>query len=279
MNWIRENKFIAGFLGFVIVAALGLGFLLWQAMGNFSDVDAAYKDQVDKLTALQSQVPFPNQQNLKTYKEQDEELNTANTALMADLATHEFPLEPMTPEQFQDKLRTAVNEVAEKAKDNKITIPDKFAMGFDRYLTETPNKDAAAPLGRQLTAIEFIINELLDSRIDSITKPIDRPPLPEESGQKPSKNSVVKHPFEITFISEQGRFRKVLNDTVSNSKQLYVVRLIQIKNQVPTSPLKVAQGAAAGGATDNHLKYIFGAEKLEVVMKLEVIDFISPPAK
>ena len=243
MNWIRENKFIAVFLGFVIVAALGLGFLLWQAMGNFSDVDEAYKDQVDKLNALQSQVPFPNQQNLKKYKEQDEALSVANTALQTDLATHEFPLEPLTPEQFQDKLRTAVNEVAEKAKDNKITIPERFAMGFDRYLTETPNRDAAAPLGRQLTAMEFIITELLDSRIDSITKPINRTPLPEESGQKPSKNSVVKHPFEITLISEQGRFRKVFNDILSNSKQLYVVRLIQIKNQVDKSPAKVAQAA------------------------------------
>jgi hypothetical protein len=274
MNWIRENKFIAGFLGFVIVAALGLGFLIWQAVGNFGAVDGTYRDQLDQLNALQSQVPFPNQQNLKKYKEQDEDLNTANTALQADLATHEFPLEPMTPEQFQDKLRTAVDEVAEKAKDNKITVPDKFAMGFDRYLTETPNRDAAAPLGRQLTAIEFIINELLDSRIDSISI-ISRTPLPEESGQKPSKNSVVKHPFEITFVSEQGRFRKVLNDIVSNSKQLYVVRLLQIKNQVDKSPPKVAQNAA--GSDDKHLKYIFGAEKLELVMKLEVIDFASPP--
>ena len=276
MNWIRENKFIAAFLGFVIVAALGLGFLLWQAMGNFSTVDEAYKDQLDKLTALQSQAPFPNQQNLKTYKQQDEDLSAANTALMADLATHEFPLEPMTPEQFQDKLRTAVNEVAEKAKDNKITIPDKFALGFDRYLTETPNRDAAAPLGRQLTALEFIINELLDSRIDSITL-INRTPLPEESGQKPSKNSVIKHPFEITFVSEQGRFRKLLNDIVSNTKQLYVVRLIQIKNLVDKSPPKVALNAPA--PTDTHLKYIFGAEKLEILMKLEVVDFASQPAK
>jgi len=245
-------------------------------MGNFSAVDEAYNNQLDQLHGLQSQAPFPNQQNLKKYKEQDEELNAANTALQADLATHEFPLEPMTPEQFQDKLRTAVDEVAEKAKDNKITVPDRFAMGFDRYLTETPNRDAAAPLGRQLTAIEFIINELLDSRIDSISL-ISRTPLPEESGQKASKSSVVKHPFEITFISEQGRFRKVLNDVVSNSKQLYVVRLLQLKNQVDKSPPKVVANAAA--PTDNHLKYIFGAEKLEVEMKLEVIDFVSPPAK
>jgi len=276
MNWIRENKILAVFLGFVAVGALGLGFLLYQAMSTFSDVDAAYKEQLDKLTALQSQSPFPNAQNLKTYQEQSTALTAAITALQGDLSTHELPIVPLTPEQFQDKLRTSVNAAADKAKENKITGLDKFAFGFDRYLTETPSKDAAAPLGRQLEAIEFVVNELLDSHVESIGA-ITRPPLPEEAGQKPSTASVVKHPFQISFVSEQGRFRKILNDIVGNSKQLYVVRLLQINNQKPTSPSKAT--AAATPAADNHLQYLFGAEKLNVDMKLEIIDFAGPPAK
>jgi len=281
MNWIRENKFLSVFLGFVIAGAGALGFLLFQAMGNYAEVNDAYANQLAQLNTLQALAPYPNKENLDKYKEQKASLNAEITKLKDNLAKYEFPLEPATPEQFQDQLRTAVNSVTEKAKQmGPNVLPKTFALGFERYLTETPTKDAAAPLSRELKSIEFIVNELLDSKVDSFTHDVNRAPLPEETGQKPPPKALLfKHPFEITFVSEQGRFRKMLNDIVSSTKQFFIVRLIQVKNQVDKSPAKISAAPVATSGTSTRLTYLFGAEKLEITMKMEIVDFAPAPEK
>ena len=79
-------------------------------------------------------------------------------------------------------------------------------MGFDRYLTEQPTKEAAPALDRELKAVDFVINELLDSGVQSIasTSLINRAPLPEESKrQARSKDLVTKSVLEISFVADQ----------------------------------------------------------------------------
>lgn len=282
MNWFRENKLLAVFLGFVVVGSAALIYFLLQAVGHFNEVDDDYKTQVAQLNRLQTMVPYPNQQNLNKYKEQKTTLSAAITNLQQQLSKLQFPLEPMTPETFQDKLRTSVNAVSVRAGEVKANLPKEFALGFDRYLTETPNKEAAAALGRQLKSIEFIVNELLDSKVDAITA-IARAPLPEESGQKQPKSLVTKYPFEISIVADQGRFRKMLNDIVSTTKQFYIVRLIQIKNQKDKSPSKASANPSAAATPakegNSRLSFIFGTEKLNVVLRFEMVDFGASPEK
>ena len=278
MNWIRENKFLSVFFGFVAVAAGALIFLIVQALGQYGDVDAAYKSQVTKLNNLQHQVPYPNSENLETYKAQKTTLNDEVSKVQQNLGKYQFPVEDMTPEQFQDRLRASVNAINDKAKQlgTKGVLPAKFALGFERYLTEPPNRDAAPLLGQELQAVEFIVNELLDRKIDSIVKDIDRAPLPEENNQKPPKDLVLRHPIVVTFVSEQGRFRTMLNDIISSTKQFYIVSLIQVKNQKPVSPARASASAApAPSANQGRLTFIFGAEKVEVTMKIEIVDFAA----
>lgn len=281
MTWIRDNKFLAGFLGFVIVAAAALGFLIFQAYGHFGEVDENYRNEVQKLNTLQSMAPYPDQQNLNKAKEQQTSYVDNIKNLLQDVTAVQFPLEPLAPEGFQDNLRATVNAVTAKAAPKQL--PDKFGLGFERYLTETPRREAAAPLGRELKSVEFIINELIDSKVDSITSVV-RPPLPEENGTvtKGKPPLVTKEEFDVTFISEQGRLRKILNELVDTKKQFYIIRLLRVKNQVligpPKNPTGTAAAAAAGSKDASALHYIVGTEKLEVTLKIEIANF-NPPAQ
>src|SRR5579862_1786670 len=185
MNWISENKFLSGFIGFMIVGMGALGYLLIEAMGNFSAQQAAYNTKMGQLDQLQKRIPYPNDKNYETYKKQGDELKAVIDSLNQDLAKVQFPLDPaVTPQQFQKNLQAAITAASDKAGTGKIPLPDKFAFGFDTYVS-TPAVPAAAPaLDRQLKAVQFVVDELLDSKVASISS-ISRGELSEEKTGKP----------------------------------------------------------------------------------------------
>src|ERR1043166_420311 len=85
----------------------------------------------------------------------------------------------MTPEAFQDTLRKSVIALADKAKKANVKLPDRFFMGFEDYQASLPKPEAAAKLGRQLQAVEYALNILVDNKVDAINA-LRRTPLPEE---------------------------------------------------------------------------------------------------
>lgn len=266
MNWIRENKFLTGFLAVLIVGAVVLGYLLYSAMGENAEVQDRYTAQAAELHRLQTLAPYPSEANLKTMREQKQEVTDAATSLHKTLSEIQLPPQAMTATQFQDTLRTAVSGVAAKAKTNNAKLPDKFYLGFDTYQNSLPPERAAAALGSQLRAIELAVNLLLDAKVDSVNA-LQRTPLPDEGGagasagaaaetrgagpgaanrggeqrrqggpQAASHSLVNKVPFEIEFTADQNRFRKFVNDLVTSKQQFYILRTITVKNQNPTPP-------------------------------------------
>jgi len=350
MNWIKENKFLAGFLAATFVGVAVLGFLLLSAKGRYEEVSNQYQEQAGELNRLQSLKPFPAPENLKKIEEQRAEHQQTIVGLQKSLATNEIPVEPLTEVQFQDRLRESVTRVTAKAAERGLKLPEKFYMGFDRYQTEPPRPEAAPLLGRQLKAIELVLMQVIENKGVMLNR-IDRPTLPEEDPSrspaptagggpgggggkqdkdKSDKNLLARYPFEINFTIDQVGFQTVLNRIVSNKTQFFIPRVLQVRNEKtagperidpalgaaasPTAPAAppptdaaVAGGApaapdaaaasatpaataapgtaaapAAPGAPAGPLKYIVGEERLEVTMRLELVDFAevaAAPAK
>lgn len=251
MNW-AQNKFIIGFSAAMIVGCGGLGFLTWKAAAEFDAERTTYEEAVAKYNGLRRSPLYPNSENLKKLEEQKGAVVEAASALREKLAAISFPLEAITPEQFQDKLRATVSSVAEKARAAGTKLPDKFYLGFDKYQSQPPRMEAAAPLLRELKVLELVANTLIENKVDAIA-PINRSALPEEDGAKPAARAVPKghaasgakgakdaalsgaeliskFPFEIQFSGEQNRLRRALNDLVKNQKQFLIVRSVEIKN-------------------------------------------------
>ena len=309
----RSKIFFIGF-GVVMVGGLGvLGYLLSQSVSHFSELSQSYDEQSTELKRLQTLPLYPEQSNLVKLKEVREAAGEAAASLQKQLIPMSIPLETITPEQFQDKLRALVSSITGKAKPLGVKLPKDFYLGFPQYQKSPPKTEAASPLDRQLKAVEIAVNALLEQKVEEIVK-IDRTPLPEEVDalkvlptapikpvglpgkvEAPKPEFFSKFPFEIQFRTDQSRLRRVLNDLAKNEKQFFVIRPITIQNSgdkplQKVDPLAAAaaaaqvSGTAPGSATSanqpkaQNLRYLVGMEKLNVLLRLEMVVFANTPA-
>ncbi|HYR58082.1 MAG TPA: Amuc_1100 family pilus-like protein [Chthoniobacteraceae bacterium] len=271
MNWIKENKFL---FGFIVVMVIGVGVGTWfllGAKGRNDEATETYQRKVGELNRLQRLPTFPNQKNLEKIAAQQTDVNNEVSALATELAAQQLPLEDLTPEQFQDKLKATVTAVHNRAGQTvpAVKVPEpKFFLGFERYETAPPAKEAASVLGRELKAIEWVCNQLIDNKVSEIRK-LDREELLEEKpgggktqrkaapapakaapgkGGKPGqpenvKHDVEKHRIEIVFFGDQRAFRNTLNAVVAYKGQFFIPRLVMVKNEKPTGPPHAAPTA------------------------------------
>jgi hypothetical protein len=218
-------------------------------------------------------------------------------ALHKDLIKAQVPLKPLTPEKFQDNLREAVRRVSAKAASRNVDLGDKnkpesgsFYMGFANYQGVPPKVEAAAPLGRMLEAMEIAINALIDSGVTSL-KEIKRDSLPEEgiasstAPEKPSEREkgkgkegglVERHSFEVHFEAPELQFRTFLNELISSSKQFFVPSSIVVANSNDKGPSKSETANTNPDSKDR--KIIVGDERLDVVARIEIVNFAEPSA-
>src|SRR5207248_10280819 len=116
-----------------------------------------------ELGRLQRLAPYPSADNLRKMKAHAEDYASALGKLKEELKIRAAPVAPMAPNEFQSHLRVAMNSVADKARANKVKLPDKFYLGFDEFASALPNESAAPLLGQELAQIEWLVNGLLDS--------------------------------------------------------------------------------------------------------------------
>src|SRR5207244_4067825 len=89
--------------------------------------------------------------------------------LKEELKTRVLPAPALAPNEFQSRLRQATVTTTEKARSNRVQLPDNFALGFDEYTAALPNTAAAPLLGQQLSQVELLMNILLDAHVDGVT--------------------------------------------------------------------------------------------------------------
>lgn len=312
MNWIKENKFLAGLLVVLVIGVGAFGYLILNARGKLDEATQEYETQTAERTRLHNLKPYPSPENVKELIAQKEEATAKITELHKALAAASLPIEPMSPAQFQDKLRQAVTDVKQLAGTaTAFKEADKFFLGFERYETTTPDTAAAPLLGRQLKAIQWLVTRFIENRASEIRELI-REPLPEESGkaketapatpakggkakvETPAVPLVVPHSIEIKVLGEPAGLRTVLNEIVSATNQFYIIRRISFLSEQPKAPSRTVAAPAGDGAAPADgaavpaanaappSEYIVGDEKVELTLHLEMVDFAAvskPEAK
>jgi hypothetical protein len=309
MNWIKENKFLAGLLVVLVLGIGAFGYLLMGAQTRLAEATDEYERQVAERTRLHNLVPYPSPGNVKELQGQKTQASEKITELQRSLATTELPIESLTPVQFQDRLRDAVTEVKTLA-GAQTKLKDKFFLAFDRYETATPDASSAGPLGRELKAIKWLVTRFIEAKAAEI-KELERDPLPAEGGKpkepKPAPTAGAKgakvvekagpplvepHGIDLVVIGDPSGLRTVLNEIVSSKEQFYIPRVVSFKNEKEKAPSRTETTAsaappspdgstdAAGGATPAPAStYIVGEEKVEMTLRLEMVDFAEVAAK
>jgi len=251
MNWFKENKFLAGLLIATLVGAGVLGFLMMSEKSRFAEEQQRYEVQAGELTRLQNSAPFPNAENLKKMEALRADHFAAITTLQKDLAAAELPLKPMSPEQFKDALDNSVKRVVAKAGEVGTKLPESFYMAMDRYERDVPKPEAAAPLGRQLAAMELAVMQLLENRVAEVAD-LKREPLPEEglpAGNNPSaraepetqkgkpgkddaaKELVTRNSFDLGIVAAEAKVHNFVNSLVTSKQQFFIPRSVTVKNE------------------------------------------------
>ncbi|MDD5350003.1 MAG: Amuc_1100 family pilus-like protein [Chthoniobacteraceae bacterium] len=292
---LGQNKFLVGLGGALLVGCLGLGWMVFQSYSAFDTANTQYDELKSKLQRLQTLPLYPKASNLTILEDQKKAAADSAVALHQQLLPMAFPLEPLTPEQFQDQLSATAKKLVDKAAANGVALSDKLYLGFAEYKTSTPKPEAAAALGRQLKCIALAVDTMIDRKVTSINK-ITRTPLPEEADAsktaaaaptpKATKSALfTKYPFRIEFTADQKSFQAALNDLSGTPKQFFIIQPVTIKNSGDKAPKKadpaerapVADPAATAAATPKaeKMKYILGAEKLTVDLEFNSVVFAS----
>ena len=307
MSWLRENSFLAGLAAATLVVGGALVFLMTQSMTQYQDALETYAQAVRKLHALQNRSPFPNAENFQKSRALAEQHKSELDSLRAQLAKmQEQGSADVQPQRFQDDLRTAVNQIVEKASAAGVALPKGFYLGFGQYANSLPNELAAPALARQLGIIEKIVANLIDFKVQSIDS-LNRVALPEESAafaqktedpaqrDRPSEakpGGLKRQPFDLAFTAEHGKLRVAFNSLL-DSDQFLIVRNLAFQNTARVGPLVSRQGSTGtapqageppGGVSSSQgrptaageLNVVLGRELVKAAMRIEIIDLSAP---
>lgn len=307
MNWFRENRFLGTFLAIFAVCTLGAVWFLFSAKSDWDEASSRFNNTAAELNRLERLSPYPNAENLRKMKAHAENYSGALAKLKDELKMRVAPATPMAPNEFQSHLRVAMGTLVEKARANKVKMPEKFYLGFDEFASALPNEVAAPLLGQELVQVEWLLNCVLDARVEALTA-FRRTPLPEEhgttsglptptptAGAKPAgplpagAKLLERNVVEATFISTPGAARKIINQIAGANQHFCIVRVLHVRNEKEKGPPREAAAetapvvpatspvpASSPGAKPTPgaaLNFIVGNERIETTAKIEIVRF------
>ncbi|CAN5688625.1 hypothetical protein BH20VER1_BH20VER1_07100 [soil metagenome] len=291
MNWFQQNRFLGTFLavfGALCIAAL---VFLFQARSKATEARAQFDQTAMELNRLQRLTPFPNEPNLVKMRTQAEDYSARLERVKEELKTRTLPVVPMAPNEFQVRLRQAMASVAERARANKVTLPENFFLGFDEFAAALPATEAAPLLGQQLAQVELLVGIMIDARVEAITSlrrvPDAPAPTPTPGPRRPPNAPpltpaiVERSAIEASFLSTPAAARRVINQVSTAQQQLYIVRALHVLNEKDEGPSReaaAAEGVAAApsspgaaGAGKTALNFIVGNERVQTSARIEML--------
>ncbi len=297
MNWFRENRWLGTFLIVCGVSALLALYLLFKAKSNFEEAFGHFNDAATERNRLQHLDPFPNEANYQQLKVHFENYNAALNKLKDELKAQMRPIDPLAPNEFQSRLRQAITAVSEKARGNKVKLPDNFHVGFDEFTAALPSTASAPLLGQELAQAEVLMNILIDARVDAVTG-FQRTSLPAETtaattpaARKPAGTAITnpkvieRNIVDLSFVAAPSAARKVLNEIGGSTQQFFIIRTLHVRNEQEKGPAReqnASSGAAPSGAAatattatpTGAIKFIVGNEHIQIGARIEMVRFI-----
>lgn len=306
MNFFRENPFLGWLLTLTGVATVVAAVFLFVQKSGFNAELARFSEVAAEKNRLERLDPFPNGTNLRKLKTHVGNYAAALDKLKGELKARVLAAEPLAPNEFQSRLRTAVTATAERARTNKVKLPDNFNLGFEEYATTLPRtSEVAQALAQQLAQAERVITTIIDARVDSVTA-FTRTPVPDERAAvataspppgarppaAPPQNAaklVSPNIVDVTFTAPPAAARKILNQLAASNQQFYIVRTLYVRNEKDKGPPREQAGAgdartaaaaptpppqgAAGKPPAGGLNFIVGNEHVEVSARIEMVRF------
>jgi hypothetical protein len=287
MTWYRENRWLGNFLiAFAAALLIGLWFL-FHAKGAFADAMTEFNAVATERSRLEHLNPFPNEDNFRKTQAALENYGAELEKTKEELKKRVVAQTPLAPNEFQSRLRQAILNATERARANRVKLPEIFFLGFDEFATTLPNTAAAPGLGQELAQVELLINILIDARVDAITGlkrdvPAETAPAAIAPKAATSSSIVEGAVVDLSFAASPSAMRKVLNQIASSEQAFFIVRSLRVQNEQQKGPSREASASAknttgsvppATAGSAGAIKFIVGNEHVETAAKIELVKF------
>ncbi|MEZ5330348.1 MAG: Amuc_1100 family pilus-like protein [Verrucomicrobiales bacterium] len=266
MDWIRENKMLAGILGVIVAGSLGLGYVLYNTWTSYTEKKDQYLALGNQIAQLKSLPLSPTAANLAEKKKLVDEYakNVNQLGVALRLLQDAVAPKSITDTQFQAKLKERVIEIKKMAAALEVQIPTEFAFGFDPYIGVLPPNEAATELSGYLDSIESIVKLAMVSKVASIDM-IERSQIAEEAGgsgdaaksksksKSKGKDSTKgtagatttasiaeKRQISMLVTLDQGALQTLMSKLANPGDMPYFasVRVFRVENQAQEGPIK-----------------------------------------
>ncbi len=293
MNWFKENTILSSILLVCLLIMVAIAYFASEAYTTYSAALESLTSENTNFSSLQKKSPYPTDDNLKIISEGKKKYIDALAALQERILKMETPLEPITPQVFQDKLREGVNSLRATAQKNNIKLPEKFFFGFDEYQSQLPAPEAASALNRDFNVLQKLLISLLSLPVEAINSlereapPVATPtptPAPKKSVETtpPPKTQILKTTFKLSFTASQDKTRAAIN-MIPKSDAFLIIRSLTMENTKPAAPAKKDPAIPSKDKNPTSLQVLLGNESVKTDLSLEIIDFpttdTEPPNK
>ena len=277
MDWIEDNKFLAGWIAVTVIGCVLLGMNLLKARGAYQEAYDSFVVARDQVRSLEGKPLYPSQENVEKKAAAVAVYRDAVHDLHSELAALQRPLRNVEQTELAAKLKNRIKEINRDARRLGVGLPDGFSFGMPQYVNKLPPAEQCSLLDYQLDSISSLCSVLLSKGISSIES-LERHEVREKKSadksdrkkaQENKREPVVRrYPVKIVFKTKPDGLREFLN-VVSNpapGAPYHIVRMIRIANQKQAGPLR---GSTRRGGQD------FGGERREAedgVVEIDVPD-------
>ena len=208
MDWIKENRFYAGYAAVMLVGILALGFWVFKGWSGYNAALNDYKSTDGSVRKLADEKIFPSQDHLDGKEAMVARYAAAVDALQSEAGNFQRDLKSGYSEQeFRNLRNTETKAVVELASETGMQLPKDFALGFNSY-----NKGVGIPahavsiLEWEFDAIKKFVQLAAESGLDSLDE-FKRDKIAQENpewkpegaappkGRKPPRRSSRKPPL------------------------------------------------------------------------------------
>lgn len=284
MNWYQKNRWLGNFL-IAFAAALLLG--LWfcsHTKDSFADAMTEFNAAATEHSRLEHLIPLPNEGNVKKTRLELENYEVRLNALKGEVSALVLAPAAMAPNEFQTHLRQAILNTSERARANRVKLPENFHLGFDEFATSLPVTTDAPVLDQELQQIELLAGILIEAKVDAIanvklearSSATEAAPSAAPIGPTPAAKKVVERAtVNLTFTASPSATRNVLNQVASSDRQFFIIRTLYVRNEQPKGPSREQTAATATTVTTSPatLKFIVGNEHVESTVRVELVRF------
>src|SRR5438309_10688138 len=138
MKWFQQNRALGTLLLVSAICILLAAALLYWRLSNWSDAKQTFDQAATERTRLYRLDPFPHDANYRKLEGYLEGYKAALDKFKEDLKSEVAPEPPLAPNEFQSRVRQATLATEERARANKVKLPNNFELGFDEFTRTMP---------------------------------------------------------------------------------------------------------------------------------------------